>query len=220
MFTAVAWLPHELQARRTTVHKATASVDQQLERLTDAYLHAILSRAEYQRRRQDLECKLQTLAIQAKQLDAQVDRRAETAGLATSITDFCQRVQAGLAPVTFEQRRPLVELLIDRVLVANGEVEIRYVFPTHPRSEMIRFCHVRKDYFQMIVQVAVGAMAHGFLQRGFDGSRIGVMPIGPHPLWHTTSDGPCGMEERFGRLRSSRLTVWIAHLPHLKDGAL
>jgi site-specific DNA recombinase len=142
-----AWLPQELQARRTTVCKATASVEQQLERLTDAYLHAILSRAEYQRRRQDLERKLQTLATQAQQLAAQMDRRAETAGLATSITDFCHRVQVGLASATFEQKRTLVELLIDRVLVANGEVEIRYVLPTHPRSEKIRFCHLRKDYF-------------------------------------------------------------------------
>ena len=153
------WLPQELQARRTTIRKATASVEQQLERLTDAYLHAILSRAEYQRRRQDLERKLQTLALQAKQLDAQVDRRAETAGLATSITDFCQRVQAGLATATFEQKRTLVELLIDRVLVANGEVEIRYVLPTHPRSEKIRFCHLRKDYFQMIIQITGSPMA-------------------------------------------------------------
>ena len=76
-----------------------------------------------------------------------MDRRAETAGLATAISDFCQRVQAGLATATFEQQRTLVELLIDRVLVANGEVESRYVLPTHPRSEKIRFCHLRKDYF-------------------------------------------------------------------------
>jgi site-specific DNA recombinase len=157
-----AWLPQELQARRTTLRKATASVEQQLERLTDAYLHAILSRAEYQRRRQDLERKLQALATQVQQLEAQVDRRAETAALATSIADFCQRVQAGLATATFAQKRILVELLIDRVLVANGEVEIRYVLPPHPRSEKIRLCHLRKDYFQMIVQVAVGPMAHLF----------------------------------------------------------
>jgi|SoiMethySBSTD1v2_1073268.scaffolds.fasta_scaffold847983_2 hypothetical protein len=52
----------------------------------------------------------------------------------------------GAAVATFEQKRALVELLIDRVLVANGEVEIRYVLPTHPRSEKIRFCHLRKDY--------------------------------------------------------------------------
>src|SRR5215510_2044441 len=157
-----AWLPQELQARRATVRKATASVAQQLERLTDAYLHVILSRTEYQRRRQDLERQLQTLATQAQQLDAQVDRRAATAGLATSIADFCRRVHAGLAIATFEQKHTLVELLIDRVLVANGEVEIRYVLPTHPRSENIRFCHLRKDYFQMIIQVAVFSLGHGF----------------------------------------------------------
>ena len=148
-----AWLPQDLQARRTTIQKATASVEQQLERLTDAYLHAILSRAESQRRRQDLERKQQTLALQAQQLEAQGDRRAETAGLATSIADFCQRVQTGSATATFAQKRTLVELLIDRVLVANGEVEIRYVFPTHPRSEKIRFCHLRKDYFHDVVEI-------------------------------------------------------------------
>jgi site-specific DNA recombinase len=125
-----AWLPQDLQARRTILRKATASVEQQLERLTDAYLHAILSRAEYQRRRQDLERNLQPLVTQVQQLDAQVDRRAETAGLATSIADFCQRVQAGLATATFTQKRTVMELLIDRVLVANGEGEIRYVLPT------------------------------------------------------------------------------------------
>ena len=102
-----AWLPHELQARRTTLRKAIASVAQQLERLTDAYRHAILSRAEYPRRRQELERKRQALAAQVQQLDAQVDRRAETAGLAISIAEFCQRVQAGLDTATFEQKRTL-----------------------------------------------------------------------------------------------------------------
>ncbi len=74
-------------------------------------------------------------------LDAQADRRAETAGLATAIVDFCQRGPAGLANARFEQKRTVVELLIDCVLVTNGEVEIRYVLPTHPRGEKIRFCH-------------------------------------------------------------------------------
>jgi hypothetical protein len=67
-----------------------------------------------------------------------------------SIAAFCQRVQAGLAQATFAQRRTLVELLIDRVLVANGDVEIRYAIPTHPRGEMTRFCQLRKDYWLIV----------------------------------------------------------------------
>jgi anaerobic magnesium-protoporphyrin IX monomethyl ester cyclase len=41
----------------------------------------------------------------------------------------------------------LVELLIDRVIVTDAEVEICYVIPTSPSSEHTRFCHLRKDYF-------------------------------------------------------------------------
>ena len=52
----------------------------------------------------------------------------------TSIEGFCERVQRGLAQATFAQRRQLVELLIDRVIVTNGDVEIRYVIPTSPAS--------------------------------------------------------------------------------------
>ena len=47
-----------------------------------------------------------------------------------SAAAFCQRVQAGLADATFAQKRQLIELLIDRVVVTDGEVEIRYVIPT------------------------------------------------------------------------------------------
>ena len=67
------------------------------------------------------------------------------------MTTFCQRVQTGLAHVTFAQQRTLVEILIDRVLVANGDAEIRYAIPTHPRGEMTRFCRFRKDYFNGVV---------------------------------------------------------------------
>jgi site-specific DNA recombinase len=147
------WLPQHLQSRKQALRKAQAGISQQLERLTDAYLMAIIPLAEYQRRRSELEQKSQVLEAQVKELGAQVDRQAELVQLGSSIEDFCRRIQAGLADATFEQKRTLVELLIDRVLVANGEVEIRYVVPTHPRSENIRFCHLRKDYFDDVVEV-------------------------------------------------------------------
>jgi hypothetical protein len=49
-------------------------------------------------------------------------------------------------------------LLIDRVVVTNGEVEIRYVFPTSPKGERIPFCHLHKDYLETIF-AAVGGKA-------------------------------------------------------------
>ena len=73
--------------------------------------------------------------IKLNQLLAQADRYKELAGLASNVEDFCQRVQTGLSNATFEQKRQLVELLIDRVIVTEDEVEIHYVIPTSRGSE-------------------------------------------------------------------------------------
>jgi hypothetical protein len=97
------------------------------------------------------------LAAQEAQLEAQVDRQGKLAGMVTSIEAFCQRVQSGLAEATFAQKRTLVELLIDRVLVDNGDVEIRYVIPTTPHGETTRFYQLRKDYFEMPLVPWLGA---------------------------------------------------------------
>ena len=39
-----------------------------------------------------------------------------------------------------------MELLIDRVIVNDAQVEIRYVVPTGPTGETTPFCHLRLDY--------------------------------------------------------------------------
>jgi site-specific DNA recombinase len=145
------WLPQELQARKEALRKGRATLETQVDRLTQAYLAEIIPLTEYERRRRTLEEKMQAVETQITQLEAQVDRQAEVAGLLISIEAFCQRVQAGLHSATFQQRRQLIELLIDRVVVTDDEVEIRYVIPTHPRSEHVRFCQLRKDYLQVVV---------------------------------------------------------------------
>jgi site-specific DNA recombinase len=140
------WLPQELKARQENLHQGRSALGRQLERLTEAYLGEIISLAEYQRRRKDLEQREEALASQERQLRAQSRQRMQLAGVADSIEDFCERVRGGLADATFEQRRKLVELLIERVIVTGEEVEIRYVIPTDPSSEQVRFCHLRSDY--------------------------------------------------------------------------
>jgi site-specific DNA recombinase len=110
--------------------------------LTEAYPREVIPLAEYQRRRQDLEQKQHAWAAQEAQLEAQVDRQGKLADMVTSIEEFCQRVRSGLVEATFAQKRTLVELLIDRVLVDNGDVEIWYVIPTSPHGETTRFLSI------------------------------------------------------------------------------
>jgi hypothetical protein len=46
------------------------------------------------------------------------------------MTQALQQLRVGLDQAGFEQRRQLVELLIDRVVVTDDQVEIRYAIPT------------------------------------------------------------------------------------------
>src|SRR5260370_1255784 len=66
--------------------------------------------------------------------------------VADGIEAFCRATRAGLATATFEQRRQLAELLIDRVIVTDGQVDIRYVLPTSPDGPHHPFCQLRKDH--------------------------------------------------------------------------
>lgn len=118
-----------------------------------------------------------------------------------SIDAFCQRVQAGVANATFAQKRTLVELLIDRVLVANSDGEIRYAIPTHPRSEPTRFCHVRKDYFRHIIEIADLPNGNGrpmLLIVAPDGRGIRLAPIDRDRLRHAVAANGLGEETRGG----------------------
>lgn len=141
------WLPQELQARRENLRRGQKTLHNQLDRLTDAYLNAVIPLPEYQRRRSELEQRVEGFEEQEKQLTNQVYRQKELQGWCDSVEALCKRIQTGLGQATFEQKRKLIELLIDRVVVTNEEVEIRYVIPTSPESEHVRFCHLRKDYF-------------------------------------------------------------------------
>src|SRR4051794_7317405 len=174
------WLPQELQARREQLRQGRRGLEGQLERLTEAYPLAVVPPPEYQRRRQALEQRLHALGRQADQLEAQVDRQAELAGWAASAADFCRRVRAGLAGADFARKRQLVELLIDRVLVADGEVEIRYAIPLDPASERVPFCHLRKDYLDPPPEPVVeGAVDGRRLARG-DHPGLGVARLVHH----------------------------------------
>jgi site-specific DNA recombinase len=141
-------LPRELQARRENLRRGRASVAQQIERLTDAYVSGVLKLGEYDRRRKDLERRDATLEQQEALLDNEASRAGAVRGLIDSAEAFAKRVRVGLDTATFERKRQLVELLIDRVVVTGDTVEIRYAFPIGPAGEAGRFCHLRLDYLR------------------------------------------------------------------------
>src|SRR5438034_5920996 len=145
-----AWLPQELQARQTALRQALGQLERQQQRLLDAYLAEVLGLPELQRKRQDLDRRHATLLAQQSQLDAAAGQRLELQAVAHGIEAFCQAIRAGLATASFEQRRQLAELLIDRVIVTDDQVEIRYVLPTSPDGPHRPFCQLRKDHLDPV----------------------------------------------------------------------
>jgi site-specific DNA recombinase len=141
------WLPQALQAQRQNLSKTLKHLARQQARLLDLYLSEIIDRPEFERKRQELEQTHSGLQQQLNELEAQAQKQLDVAALAAGIEDFCQRLQPTLDQLNFAQRRQLVELLIDRVIINDGQVEVRYVIPTGPAGEKMRFCHLRKDYF-------------------------------------------------------------------------
>ena len=151
------WLPQALQDRQRTLRATLAQLERQQARLLEVYLAEVIGRAEFERKRQELVQTQNGLVQQLRQLEAQAQKQLDTARLAVGIEDFCRRLQPTLKQLDFTQRRQLVELLIDRVIVDNDTVEIRYVIPTAPAGEHAPFCHLRKDHFQ-VIPLAIGLL--------------------------------------------------------------
>jgi site-specific DNA recombinase len=171
------WLPQELQARQRTIGQVLAQLERQQQRLLEAYLAEVVTLAELKRKRGELERRQATLADQQRQLDAIAQQRLELGAVADGIERFCQTVRDGLATATFAQRRLLVELLIDRVVVTDGEVEIRYALPIAPEGPHPRFCQLRKDHLHRPA-VSVALHQQGGAGREISGHQRQVVAVG------------------------------------------
>jgi site-specific DNA recombinase len=142
-----AWVPQELRRRQASLRQVRASVARQRQRLLEAYLAEAIDLAAFQRQDRALAGQEADLRAREREVAAQGERLVGVSAIAQSMTAVLEQLRVGLDRAGFEQRRQLVELLIDRVVVTNGQVEIRYVVPTTPGSTHTRFCHLRTDYF-------------------------------------------------------------------------
>ena len=146
-----AWLPQELQARQATIRHALGQLGRQQQRLLDAYLAGVLDLDTFERKWRDLAQQETALTQQQRELAVAAQQRHGLAALAAGAEEFCAQVRSGLADATFAQRRALVELLIDRVVVTDGVVEIRYAIPTSRDGPHHPFCRLRKDYRELLL---------------------------------------------------------------------
>jgi site-specific DNA recombinase len=162
-----AWVPQELRRRQATLRSVRAGVARQRQRLLEAYLAEVIDLVCFQRQDRALAGQEADLLAREREVAAQGARLAEVSAITQSMTKVLDQLRAGLGQADFEQRRQLVELLIDRVVVTDGQVEIRYVIPTTGNSTHTRFCHLRTDYFHPVA-LAVGGRVEAALRGWLD----------------------------------------------------
>jgi site-specific DNA recombinase len=150
-----AWVPGELRRRQASLRSVRASVARQRQRLLEAYLAEVIDLACFQRQDRGLAGQEADLLAREREVAAEGERLVQVSAIAQSTTQVLNGLRVGLGQASFEQRRQLVELLIDRVVVTDGQVEIRYVIPTTDHSTKTRFYHLRTDYFHPVA-LAVG----------------------------------------------------------------
>src|SRR5262249_17860589 len=135
----------ELQIQHANLQRAERQLAAQQARLLEAYLAQSIELPEFEHTRRDLARKQETVTQQLAQLQSTITQRRELSQISLSIDQFCDTIRPGLAQASFDQKRHLVQLLIDRVVVFDGQVEIRHVVPTRPEGPHLPFCHLRLD---------------------------------------------------------------------------
>src|SRR5262245_6608995 len=127
-----AWVPEQLRRRQATLRQVRASVARQRQRLLEAYLAEVIDLACFQRQDRALARQEADLLAREREVAAQGQRLVELSAITQSMTQVLEKLRTGLEQAGFQQRRQLVELLIDRVIVTDGQVEIHYAIPTTP----------------------------------------------------------------------------------------
>jgi site-specific DNA recombinase len=111
------------------VERQVRLIDQTIKRLFDAYEAGAMPIEELRARRERLEEQRQHHVRRLEELAEAGRRQLRQHAAIQDIESLCARIRDGLDRCAFEDRRAIVQLLIERVDVGDGELSIHYVVP-------------------------------------------------------------------------------------------
>jgi site-specific DNA recombinase len=101
-------------------------------RLLDAYEAGAINLAELSGRRQHLAEERCGLERQQQERDRMRQQHAQAETVRTNLEAFCTRICGRLDEATFADKQAILQLVIERIIVGNGRLEIRHVIPLRP----------------------------------------------------------------------------------------
>ena len=103
-------------------------------RLLDAYQAGAVSLAELTDRRRRLAEERQALEREQEERVRLCQQRAQAETLRTNLAAFCARIRSRLDDATVAEKQAILQLVVERIIVGEGRLEIRHVIPLrHPQ---------------------------------------------------------------------------------------
>ncbi len=103
-------------------------------RLLDAYQAGAVSLSELSERRQHLAQERKGLEHQHEGQMRLRQQQLQAEAVRTDVAAFCDRVRSRLADATLTEKQAILQLVIDRIIVGEGRLEIRHVIPLRSPS--------------------------------------------------------------------------------------
>lgn len=98
-------------------------------RLLDAYEAGAVSLGELSERRRHLAEERHGLERQQQERHLLRHRHLQAQAARTSLEAFCARVRGRLETATFADKQAILQLVVERIIVGDGSLEIRHVIP-------------------------------------------------------------------------------------------
>jgi len=134
--------PHELKR----VRQELSQIENQKQRLLDAYQAEVIELDELETRRQVLEQQRQALEQRLTDLEQLAQQQARQDALASDVTQFCENITSVLQSPTPEEKQQVLRLVVDHILVGKGQLTIKHIIPLIGDSRLCtqrynRTCH-------------------------------------------------------------------------------
>lgn len=113
------------------VQKRLKQLDRAKSKVTNLYLYhqEVLSEKEYLERMQEMEVEKQKLQKEKENLEADLDRSLNYKDVKNGIEFAYAQTVANLDSLSFEDKRRIVELLVEKVIVTGEQVRIEGIIP-------------------------------------------------------------------------------------------
>lgn len=131
----------QISRERARIESTVVRLDQQLDRLIDAYQRGGITVDELKARRERLEADRDAARARSEELAAFETDRHRMDRLGEDLEAFASALRAGVHELDFAGRQRLVRLLIERVVVTGDNVAIEHAIPLTGRFSQLRSGH-------------------------------------------------------------------------------